>query len=206
MAALLLAGWLVLGPDDGEPTEVATVARSTTLPVRVTSSSPATTSSTTDATDVPTTTGGGLVVSPGSVTTRPPDTTPSDPTTGPVIVPTGPAVTSPPRPTTPPPTTRPPSPRPTTTTTAAPDLTPTVDGFTAAYSGSQCQGGYAWIVSWSTSGAYAVRISGGGATTAGEPDGKTTLCIPVRPGAGPTFSIEAQGLGGRATATTTGIG
>ena len=95
---------------------------------------------------------------------------------------------------------------PATTTTAVPDLAPTIDGFTASYSGSQCRAGYGWILNWSTSGAYEVRVSWGQTTATGEPTGKTTLCIPVRPGTSPTFAIEAQGLGGQASATTTGSG
>ena len=203
VAALLLAGWLVLGPDDGEPTEVATVGTSTTLAGPATSTT-APRSSTTKAIATTTTGGGGLVVSPGE-TTPPTDTEPGPSPTGPVIIPTGPAPTQPPRTT--PPATRPPATKPpATTTTAVPDLAPTIDGFTASYSGSQCRAGYGWILNWSTSGAYEVRVSWGQTTATGEPTGKTTLCIPVRPGTSPTFAIEAQGLGGQASATTTGSG
>jgi hypothetical protein len=205
-----IASWLAFADARGtDPDELATVGSTTTTGG---GSSASSTTGPTDPVTTPTTTG-GFSVDPG---TEPPTTqggptsggVPTPPETVPPVV-TVPPVTTGPRPpvTT---TTRPTTTRPTTTTTSTtqpPTPAPTVTSFVATYSGSQCRGGYSWILAWQTSDANAVQVRWAqGPATAGDPTGKTTLCIPVRPGAGPSFLLRATGLGGTTSAKTTGVG
>lgn len=111
-----------------------------------------------------------------------------DQTTDPTTVPVDPTVAAS--------TTTPP----TTSTTAAP-APPVIDGFRASVTDSPCGRDVAWILTWATTDADSVTIGRTDGKGQDAPtDGTTRLCAPY----GTTFFLNADGPGGRASATAGG--
>ena len=147
-----------------------------------------------------------------STTTAPPTTPP--PTTTTVPPTTLPPTTSPPTTTTPPttpPTTRPPTTAtvpPTTTpppTSPPPSAPPTVDRFSATrlpLGTPECQQTYesGYRLTWATSGADQVSISGPGVSASAPASGQRVVCL-LPPASTPTWTLVATGPGGTAQST-----